>query len=439
MTDHFVVLGVARVRSAWFRDLSRWSTAAALPIEFVKCMSIDEVRARVASGRAFSALMIDGALPALDRDLTDAAHAAGCCVIALDDGRSRRDWMQIGVDAVLPEPAGRDEVLATLREHARPIGSFTADVDLTRAEPEFDGWRGRLVAVVGGGGVGTSTVAMAIAQAVAADVRHAGLVVLADLARRADLALLHDAGDVVPGVQELADAHRTRVLDPEAVRALTFACDDRDYHLLLGLRRVRDWSVLRPHAFEVALDGLLRSFRIAVADVDPDLEGEADCGSIDVEERNLMARTAIGRADVVAVVGLPGVAGIHRQARIIDDLLRFGVVPERVLPVVNRGPRTPRARAEITHAVVGTVAALQGKAVGIASPLYLPDRRRLDDVHRDALPLPRAVVEPIGSAVSAMLERVAPRAPQPEPMLVAPGSLGSWTPETEAGRTLSDP
>ena len=132
MTEHFVVLGVARVRSAWFRDISRWSTSAALPVEFVKCVSSDEVRARLASGRPFSALLIDGALPALDRDLTDTARSAGCAVVAVDDGRARRDWAQIGVDAVLSEPADRDAVLAVLREHARPVASFTADVDAAR-------------------------------------------------------------------------------------------------------------------------------------------------------------------------------------------------------------------------------------------------------------------------------------------------------------------
>jgi hypothetical protein len=431
MTDHFVVLGVARVRSAWFRDISRWSTAAALPVEFVKCVSIDEVRARLASGRPFSALLIDGALPALDRDLSDTARSMGCAVVAVDDGRARPDWAQIGVDAVLSEPVDRDTVLAVLREHARPVASFTADVDLVPVDTNFAGWRGQLVTVVGGGGVGTSTVAMAIAQAVAADMRHAGLVVLADLVRRADLALLHDAGDVVPGVQELVDAHRTRVLAPDDVRALTFACEERGYHLLLGLRRPRDWSVLRPRAFEVALDGLLRSFRVTVADVDPDLEGEADCGSIDVEERNLMARTAVGRADVVTVVGLPGVAAIHRQARIIDEVLRFGVEPERVLPVVNRGPRTPRARADIARTVATALAALQGDVVGVASPLFLPDRRRVDDIHRDAMPLPRPIVDPLGAAISAMLERVAPRPSTAEPVAVVPGSLGSWSPDLD--------
>ena len=51
---------------------------------------------------------------------------------------------------------------------------------------------------------------MAAAQGLART--YDGSVLLADLARRADLALLHDAPDVVPGVQELAGLARRRRL-----------------------------------------------------------------------------------------------------------------------------------------------------------------------------------------------------------------------------------
>ena len=41
-----------------------------------------------------------------------------------------------------------------------------------------------------------------------ADARHGGRVLLADLALRADQAMIHDAGELGPGIQELVDAHR---------------------------------------------------------------------------------------------------------------------------------------------------------------------------------------------------------------------------------------
>jgi hypothetical protein len=426
VTDQFVVLGVARVRATWFRELSQWSTSAALPVDFVKCISLDEVRARLGSGRAFSALLIDAALPGLDRDLTDVAHATGCAVVAIDDGRNRRDWRELGVDAVLSEPAPRDTVLATLHEHARPVATFTTEVDLSTGPPASTGWRGQLVAVTGGGGVGTSTLAMAAAQGLAAEVRHGGLVLLADLARRGDLALLHDSGDIVPGVQELVEAYRARTLAPADLRALTFLCNDRGYHLLLGLRRPRDWSALPPRAFEAAIEGLMHTFRLTVTDVDADLEGEEDGGSIDVEERNVMARTSVSRADVVVVVGTASVGGLHRLTRVVHDILRIGVDSERLLVVVNRAPRAPRMRAEITAAIASSLTVLQGHAVPHASPLFIPERGRIEEAHRDAVPLPRQLVEPVSAAVAAVMDRVDQRGTD-EPVAVTPGSLGSWS------------
>ncbi|MDP9419863.1 MAG: hypothetical protein M3P53_06925, partial [Actinomycetota bacterium] len=41
--------------------------------EFVKCVSAEELRARLASGRPFSAALVDATLPAFDRDLVDLA------------------------------------------------------------------------------------------------------------------------------------------------------------------------------------------------------------------------------------------------------------------------------------------------------------------------------------------------------------------------------
>src|SRR5690606_2350598 len=90
-----------------------------------------------------------------------------------------------------------------------------------------------VVTVCGSGGTGSSTVAAAAAHGLAPGVP--GGLVLADLCRHADQALLHDVGDVIPGVQELVEIHRHRRPGPAEVRACTFELADRGYHLLLGL------------------------------------------------------------------------------------------------------------------------------------------------------------------------------------------------------------
>jgi hypothetical protein len=100
-TDRFVVLGLAQVRSAWFRDVAQWSTSALLPVEFVKTMSVEEVRTRLRSGRAYSALLIDDSVTGLDRDLLDQASDAGCAVIVVDSGRAPHRWVDVGASGVL--------------------------------------------------------------------------------------------------------------------------------------------------------------------------------------------------------------------------------------------------------------------------------------------------------------------------------------------------
>jgi hypothetical protein len=295
-----------------------------------------------------------------------------------------------------------------------------------------------VVAVCGPGGTGTSSVSIALAQALGADVRHGGMVVLADLSLRAEQAMLHDARDVVPGVQELVEGYRSGRPSNEDVRALTFAVEERGYHLLLGLRRARSWASLRPRAFEAAFDGLRQAFRVVVCDTDADLEGEGDGGSIDVEERNVMARTTMAQADVVFAVGVPGMKGLHALVRVIGDLVAFGVPVSAILPTVNRAPRAARARAEIT----ATLDVLLGARQPLNPALFLPERK-VDDALRDGVHLPASLTAPVAGALRAVLDRTGPsRRPTSGPEPVRPGSLAWWEgidgddgePGTDAGR-----
>ena len=204
---------------------------------------------------------------------------------------------------------------------------------------------------------------------------------------------------------------------------------DRGYALLLGLRRHRDWAALRPRAVEAAVDGLRRAYRVVVADIDPDVEGEDQCGSADVEDRNVLARTVASRAAAVVVVGAPGTKGVHSLVRAVDGLLELGVPGGRLVPVVNRAPRGPRQRAEVSRTVGSLVAGLR-RGGAVPSPVFVPERRRLDDVIRDGGRLPSSVCAPVGVAVASIIDRVPATGDEPpvevEPVAVEPGSLGSW-------------
>jgi hypothetical protein len=399
-----------------------------LPAEFVKCLSAEEAGARLASGRAFSALVADACLPALDRDLVVRATGAGCAVFVVDDRRVARDWSALGAARVLPPDFGRDDLLHALAAHARTVQRSTARADQLVDRPSVGGWRGTVVAVTGPGGTGASTAAMALAQGLGDDVRQAGMVLLADLRLHAELAMLHDAGDVCPGVQELVEAHRAGAPSMEEVRNLVVVPAGRPYHLLLGIRRARFWPTLRPQAFAAALDSLERSFRVVVADVDPDLEGEDDGGSVDVEERNTMARTVMARAHTVLAVGLPSLKGLHTLVRVVDGLVGFGVPPDRIVPVLNRAPRSARVRAGLTRTFADLVTPLvpAGEATALASPVFLPERR-IEECLRDGARLPVALAQPLIGAVRAVTERAASAGSAVGPQPVRPGSLGRWT------------
>ncbi|MGH9247011.1 MAG: hypothetical protein ACRD29_22370 [Acidimicrobiales bacterium] len=424
--ERFVVLGLAHARSAWFRDVARWATSAAIPVEFVQCLSAEELRARLGSGRAFSAVLVDGGLPGVDRDLLDVARHVGSAVLVVDGRRGEHDWHALGASAVLLPDFDRTDLLEALETYAARITRGDAVTLAPAAAPSA--WRAPLIGVTGARGAGVSTAAMALAQGLAADARHGGLVLLADLALDAELAALHDAKDVVPGVQELVDSHRGGHPSAEEIRTLTFHVPVRGYHLLLGLRRHRDWTAIRPRAFDAALEGLRRSFSAVVADLDPDVEGEAQCGSVDVEERNLMARTVTSTSDVVVAVGQARVKGLLSLVRVLVGLVDHGVHPARIVPMLNQAPRSPARRAELTKTLSLLTAPITGSEV-FAAPIYLPERRHLDTTIRDVAHLPAPLVSPIVGAVGAMLHRsiggVAPS--EPEPVPVAPGSLGTWT------------
>jgi hypothetical protein len=427
------VLGLAHPRSSWFRELSRWSTHAALPVEFVKCVALEELQARLASGQVCSAVIVDGGLAGVDRDLVDRTREAGAAVLVVDDGRRRVDWTALGADVVLPEGFDRAMLLSALVARAPAVEGPEVEPGYRLAPPPA-GWRGRLVAVTGPAGGGSSTLAMALAQGLGSSSRHLGLVVLADLALHADLALLHDAGDVVPGAQELVEAHRTATPSIESVRAHAFRVDGRGYDLVLGLRRHRDWPVLRPRAVQAAVDSLLRSYRLVVADVDADLEGDDEVGSVEVEERNVLARTTIARADLVVVVGQANLVALRRLVLTLDELHRFGVGPDRLLTVVTRAPRRPRARAEIARAIGDLTTSIDaGLAAGLASPEFVTERRGLDELHRAARPLPHALVAPITEVVEGLLDRapVVPASAGVEPVPVTAGSLGAWSDDAD--------
>lgn len=434
MSARYVVLGLAHPRAPWFAEVGRWASAALVPVEFVRCVSPEEVAAHVASGRRFSAALVDSGSHGLERDLVAALAGASCPTLVVGSiGRERAS--ALGVVAVLEGALDPDQLRTALEQHCRPIGSVVPRSALDGAPATPPDWRGRLVAVTGGSGAGSSVTSMLLAQGLADGEPLPDRTLLADACLDAHHAVLHGAPDVGPGIAELVDAHRTGTLDASGVARLTFTDDRRGYRLLLGLRRHRDWTALRPRAVEAAIATLLRTHATVVADTDADLEGEADCGSPDVEERNVLARTCILHADLVLVTTGTDLIGLHRYARVVHHLLGSGVDARRVQPVVVRGPAGPAGRASVARAMAALVAPLHADAAALASPVHVPTIRRLDDLLADARPLPARPASALAAAVTARLDALEPARAlgADDPVAVVPGSLGSWFDDEASG------
>jgi MinD-like ATPase involved in chromosome partitioning or flagellar assembly len=427
----FALLGLAPPRAGWFRAVGQWATSASLPAEFVKCVSGEELRARLSGGRAWSAVLIDAGTPAADRDLVDAARRAGAVVLIIDDGRTSRDWLALDASAVLPATFDCDALLDALRAVARPVSTTgAAGTATTRTVPvRIDGPRGRVLTVLGPGGTGTSTVAIALAQAAAA-ARRREHVLLADLKLHAEQAVLHDAQELVPGVQELVEAHRAGAPTAADVRATTFHVVERGYDLLLGLRRARSWSTLRPRAVAAAIESLRRTYGTVVCDVDADLEGEAESGAVEVEERHVLARAAVAASDVVVAVGEGSFKGVHALGRVITELLGFGVAPVHIVPVINRAGRG-RNQRDVARALAAVLerGAHDAGDSRVPAPVFAPDRRGIGEALHDGIRLPDAIGHVVLGAVDGVLDwadlRDAPSA-DPEPVRIRPGSVGTF-------------
>lgn len=428
-----MVLGLAAARSPWFRSVAQWSSTGSLAVEFVKCVSATELRAHLQSGRAFSALLVDGGVTSVDRDLLDAARAAGCPVLVVDDVRVHRDWKDLGAVAVINPLFERKDLLDLLAAHGRELTrSDWIPGDAVVPDQLATAWRASVAYVCGPGGTGSSTVAAALAQGVADDVRLGGQVLLADLAHNGEQAMLHDARDVVPALAELVDLHRTATPPAEDLRDLTFAVTRRGYDLLLGLRRARHWSALRHRATEAAIDSLLQTWRVVVIDGDADFEGEDEVGSPDIEERNHLARSGVDRADVVFAVGTPGMKGIHSLVRLIGDAIDHGVAAGVIVPVINRASRGRRA-VELIRAFTELAEVRIGQPLAVATPLLLPERR-VEEAFRDGTRLPAPLPALLAGAFGAVTSHRRTDAPaEPVPVRVQPGSLATWSaPDDEA-------
>ena len=414
----YVLIGLGSSRTEWLARLSHWVTSGALSADLSRCLTVEEFRAGLAT-RAVSVAFVDELAKPLDRDLLANIRAAGAVPVVVAGRQPRRDWYALGAHATLPDDFDLGAVAELLRSRARPV--HLPEDPMPAPPPTRPA--GRLVAVCGPGGAGSSTVAAGLAQGLAA---HLGRrVVLADMALNGEQAVLHGIESSSLGLPGLVDAHRRSTVAAADLDRHLIQVAERSYALATGIHRRRAWATMRPRALHAALTSLLETFTDVVADTDADIEGEPDGGSLDVEERNAMSRCAIARADVVVVVGQPGVKGCYSVLRALEDLWAFGVPENRVVAVVNRCRGGRLERTEIGIALRG----LSGERL-VRAPVFIPDRE-VEPILVDGRRLPAWLCDPVASVVRGVLDRLGGRTidltdPVPVPVGIAQRSAELW-------------
>ena len=417
MPPRQTLLGLVSRTASWPQRLEAWSTSSAVPFMVSYCQSVAHLRARLDHRDTLQGVLLDGDLSFVDRDLLTDVTSAGGVAVVVEGSRRRLPWDALGASAVLPTEFDRDQLLDALRGVVVPAPEARQECPLAP-----------VVAVTGPGGTGASVSAIALSQGLAATRRR---VLLADCCLHAEQAMLHNAYGSQPNIVDIVELHAERTPERREMRQLAFGVVERGYYLLPGIVRARHWSRIGGRSLEAALRSVRSAFDVIVADVDPDVEGEAQGGSIEVEERNVLARTVLALAAAVMVVGQPTMKGVYAMVRALVELLEFGVAGDRMLAVVNQAVADRTVRADLSRALrhLHDGAASGGGVAGAAAvgPALFAPAVRPEEHLRERDALDDAWPTLLARAVTAVLDRapaVPPSGGAPEP--VAAGSLGHW-------------
>ncbi|HEX6255385.1 MAG TPA: hypothetical protein VFZ70_06200 [Euzebyales bacterium] len=409
------LLGLVSRTASWPQRLEAWSLAGAVPFTVSYCQSVAHLQARLDTATTPRGVLLDGDLSFVDRDLLGAIAAVDGVAIVIDGVRRRRQWRDLGAAAALPNGFDQAQLLTALRSLLQDDHRAS-----TRASAS------PLVAVTGAGGAGASVTAIAVAQGLAAARRR---VLLADCCLHAEQAMLHNARGGHAGLLDVVDLHAERTPERHQVRQLALGIVERGYYLLPGLTRARHWSRVASGSLQATLRSLRDAFDVVVADIDPDVEGEAQGGSIEVEERNVLARTIALDADAIVVVGQATMKGVHALVRVMAELLEIGLRPERLLPVLNQAPAVTGVRAELGRAVGHLMEGVAGGRT-VRPVLYAPTVD-LEDQLREREAVADTWATLLAGAVTSLVERPSDdgRPTPPEP--VRAGALGHWADGSE--------
>lgn len=415
----YAIIGLGRPRSPWFRNITSWANSGALGASFAKAYSCTEVRQQLASSRFWSVLLIDASFSAVAQDVLSDADEMGVPVVFVGSplaGSSTEITQQH--HPVLATDFSRHALAETLSQHARVVGLPDAR-EITQAITSATTWKGSLIGVTGPGGTGASTVAMALSQHLGAEAIDPGSVVLVDATRNAEQSVLHNIAQVTTSIEDLIEANRLRLDEPDNTKALASDLDNRGYSLIAGVRKASAWTTFGRSSIDRSLEALRSAFIHSVVDITADFETRASCGSADIEDRNGLSLATARACDLLVIVGAPGVKGTYSTWQILRDLLDIGVDAQRVMVLFNACPRSPLARRNMASAL-GSFLPASTDLGGV----HFTGQHNLEPALVDATPLPAKFVKQAGEPVRKQLEVLGKSQVDDRPVLIEPGSMG---------------
>jgi Mrp family chromosome partitioning ATPase len=244
------------------------------------------------------AVVLDGALPWLDRDLVATLCEAGVAVVAVGSQTAT-------LDALGAVPVSEDVDASTLVELLAGLTPAAADGGTA---PRVDAPRGRVVVVWGAPGApGRTSVAVHLATESARTARRTLLVDGDGWA--ASIAQLLELSES-PAVAQAARSGARGWPEP-LEQFLQRGADGLE--VLAGLPRAELWPEVAPAAWLAVLDAAARAFDAVVVDVAAPIEEDEE---LVVERipfrRNLMTTVALDRADRTVLVTSADPIGLRR-------------------------------------------------------------------------------------------------------------------------------
>jgi hypothetical protein len=405
-------VGLTSARSGWAAEVSRWCTGGVVAADFATCLTADELRATLAL-RPVDVVILDAALAPGAPSLLHEVRARGASVVGVDAGDHHDPAAAEHFDAMLAvgfTPRALTDLLQRLEgDHAALHAAGARAGAIHQPLGEARRLRARTIGVSGIAGAGASVVAMALAQGLAGGEET---VALLDGARRAQLAMYHDVGDVVPGLAELVDAQLGGIADPAEVRSLLFDLPERGYQLLLGQRRPDEAVRHGTAALTAALDALARSYDLVVVDHDPDVDLGPPGARGALRERHAVALHTVATAEIEVLVARPGTKGLHDAARRLDELIEAGMPPERLVVCCNRSPRAATARSGFDRSVRALTRGRFGDGTTL-EVLHLGASRGIERALSDGRALPARPAAALAGAVRRRLDSLGRRGSDP--------------------------